>query len=88
MTQTKPKAVQTKPATVPFAKSVEASVADVDDMLQALPAPQRTRVQSVIARSRSRGRPTDMQLTLEDGSLSVTFSHTRTSVLISKLLLL
>lgn len=72
----KPPAVAPLPASVPFAKSIEASAAEIDDMLQALPAAQRERIEGVMARSRSNSRGTDMKLAVEGSNLAVSFTHT------------
>lgn len=77
MTRTKstPPAVAPKPASVPFTKSMAASRADMDAMLQAMPAAQRERTESVIARGRSRGSSADMKLKMENNCISISYSH-------------
>lgn len=70
-----PPAVPDKPAAVPFGKSLDASPADIDALLQAMPAAQRERTEAVIARGQSRGRSADMKLKMENGCLAVSYSH-------------
>ena len=64
-----------KPASVTFIESVAAKAADVAQMLQSLPAPQRERIEAVVSRSRSRSCGTDMKLKMQDNTLTVSYTH-------------
>jgi len=71
----KPPAATTAPPAVPFAKSLQASQSDIDQMLESLPTGQRDRIEAVIARGQTRGRAPDMKVQMEGNALTVNFTH-------------
>jgi hypothetical protein len=75
MTRPKPLPVTPKPATIPFAKSLAASQADIDRPLETLPTGQRDRIEAVMARGKPRGKPTDMKVTMEGNAIAVSYAN-------------